>query len=78
MRELSVVESWMRNSLNEFQTNLVPFPRLHFPLASYSPLSASSSSSHGDASVWDVTASCFGSRQGESHLVHGCDMAAGR
>lgn len=22
----------------EFQTNLVPFPRIHFPLASYSPV----------------------------------------
>ena len=24
--------------LNEFQTNLVPFPRIHFPLTSYSPI----------------------------------------
>lgn len=24
--------------LNEFQTNLVPFPRIHFPLASYAPI----------------------------------------
>ncbi|PBK68811.1 hypothetical protein ARMSODRAFT_1019392 [Armillaria solidipes] len=23
--------------LNEFQTNLVPFPRIHFPLATYVP-----------------------------------------
>lgn len=24
--------------LNEFQTNLVPYPRIHFPLATYSPI----------------------------------------
>jgi hypothetical protein len=24
--------------LNEFQTNLVPFPRIHFPLATYAPI----------------------------------------
>ena len=24
--------------LNEFQTNLVPYPRIHFPLATYSPV----------------------------------------
>lgn len=26
--------------LNEFQTNLVPFPRIHFPLASYARTSS--------------------------------------
>ena len=24
--------------LNEFQTNLVPYPRIHFPLATYNPV----------------------------------------
>ena len=24
--------------LNEFQTNLVPYPRIHFPMATYSPV----------------------------------------
>jgi tubulin alpha len=24
--------------LTEFQTNLVPYPRIHFPLATYAPL----------------------------------------
>ena len=24
--------------LNEFQTNLVPYPRIHFPLAAYGPV----------------------------------------
>ena len=29
--------------LNEFQTNLVPYPRIHFPWATYSPVMSSSS-----------------------------------
>ena len=24
--------------LNEFQTNLVPYPRIHYPLATYAPV----------------------------------------
>jgi tubulin alpha len=24
--------------LNEFQTNLVPYPRIHFPVATYQPV----------------------------------------
>ena len=24
--------------LNEFQTNLVPYPRIHFPLVTYAPI----------------------------------------
>merc|ERR1712039_267109 len=27
--------------LTEFQTNLVPYPRIHFPLATYAPVTAS-------------------------------------
>lgn len=30
----------------ELQTNLVPFPRIHFPLVSYAPLRSAQSSSH--------------------------------
>ena len=28
--------------LNEFQTNLVPYPRIHFPLATYNPIMSAS------------------------------------
>lgn len=37
----------MNVDLNEFQTNLVPFPRVHFPLVSYAPLSSSHRPFHG-------------------------------
>ncbi|CAI5446298.1 unnamed protein product [Caenorhabditis angaria] len=43
--------------LNEFQTNLVPYPRIHFPLVAYSPLL--SSANHELLSVKQITASCF-------------------
>ena len=31
-------EGALNVDLNEFQTNLVPYPRIHFPLASYAPV----------------------------------------
>uniref|UniRef100_A0A8R1HKD8 Tubulin alpha chain n=1 Tax=Caenorhabditis japonica TaxID=281687 RepID=A0A8R1HKD8_CAEJA len=43
--------------LNEFQTNLVPYPRIHFPLVAYNPLIASSN--HELLSVDEITKSCF-------------------
>jgi len=45
--------------LNEFQTNLVPFPRIHFPLATYAPLLPAEKVTHEVNSVADMTYSCF-------------------
>ena len=45
--------------LNEFQTNLVPFPRIHFPLATYAPLLPAEKVTHELNSVADMTYSCF-------------------
>jgi hypothetical protein len=45
--------------LNEYQTNLVPFPRVHFPLVSYAPVVSKENSSHERASVLELTTSCF-------------------
>jgi tubulin alpha len=44
--------------LNEFQTNLVPFPRIHYPLISYAPVISSNKSSHESFKVGDLTFQC--------------------
>ncbi|KAF1981430.1 tubulin-domain-containing protein [Aulographum hederae CBS 113979] len=45
--------------LNEFQTNLVPYPRIHYPLISYAPVISSSKSGHESFKVQDLTLQCF-------------------
>ena len=45
--------------LNEFQTNLVPFPRIHFPLATFSPLISADKVHHEQNSVSEMTSACF-------------------
>ncbi|CDZ96469.1 tubulin alpha [Phaffia rhodozyma] len=45
--------------LNEFQTNLVPFPRIHFPLATYAPILSADKAFHEQNSVSEMTYSCF-------------------
>jgi len=45
--------------LNEFQTNLVPYPRIHFPLATYMPILCAEKSQHEQMSVAEITNACF-------------------
>jgi tubulin alpha len=53
--------------LSEFQTNLVPFPRIHFPLAQYAPLASPEEATH-------MTRSCF---EASNQMVK-CDPTAGK
>ncbi|SNX82610.1 alpha tubulin [Melanopsichium pennsylvanicum] len=45
--------------LNEFQVNLVPFPRIHFPLATYAPILSAAKAGHEQNSVAEMTFSSF-------------------
>ncbi|KCZ80031.1 tubulin alpha chain [Anncaliia algerae PRA339] len=45
--------------LTEFQTNLVPYPRIHFPLVGYAPLHSKKRVGHESMTVSEITNACF-------------------
>merc|ERR1719216_313356 len=45
--------------ITEFQTNLVPYPRIHFMLASYAPIISAEKAYHEQLSVAEITMSVF-------------------
>ncbi|XP_044013438.1 tubulin alpha chain-like isoform X2 [Aphidius gifuensis] len=45
--------------LEEFQTNLVPYPRIHFPLVSYSPINTARQAISTNINVSHITNECF-------------------
>ncbi len=60
--------------LNEFQTNLVPYPRIHYPLATYAPVISNEKVTHEAMSVAEITKACF---EPQSQMVK-CDPRQGK
>lgn len=67
-------ESAVNSNLGEIQTNLIPFPRLHFPLMAYAPIVPSYKAAfNSNASVQQITSECF---DPANHMVR-CDPRIG-
>jgi len=66
-------EGALNVDITEFQTNLVPYPRIHFMLSSYAPVIGARKAYHESLSVSDITNSVF---KAESMMVK-CDPRQG-
>ncbi|VAH94819.1 unnamed protein product [Triticum turgidum subsp. durum] len=60
--------------VNEFQTNLVPYPRIHFMLSSYAPVISAEKAYHEQLSVAEITNSAFE----PSSMMAKCDPRHGK
>ena len=59
---------------SEFQTNLVPFPRIHFMLSSYAPIISAEKAYHEQLSVAEITYSVFQ----PASMMAKCDPSHGK
>ena len=66
-------EGALNVDLNEFQTNLVPYPRIHYPLATYAPVASADKAYHEKFGVDEITRACF---QPNNQMVK-CDPTQG-
>mmetsp|Transcript_4149 Transcript_4149/g.5644 ORF Transcript_4149/g.5644 Transcript_4149/m.5644 type:complete len:454 (+) Transcript_4149:107-1468(+) len=60
--------------VNEFQTNLVPYPRIHFMLTSYAPVISADKAFHEQLSVAEITNAVFE----PTNMMTKCDPRHGK
>merc|ERR550537_1703105 len=60
--------------LSEFQTNLVPYSRIHFMLSSYAPIISTAKAYHEQLSVAEITNSAFE----PASMMASCDPRRGK
>lgn len=60
--------------LDDFRTNLVPFPRIHFPIAAYAPITPLTPNTYDSATTNDLTVQVFQS----DNLMMKCDLTNGK
>ncbi|KAJ8300806.1 hypothetical protein KUTeg_022325 [Tegillarca granosa] len=60
--------------LTEFQTNLVSYPRIKFPVATYAPVISSEKAYHEQLSVAEITNACF---EPANQMIK-CDIRRGK
>jgi tubulin alpha len=67
-------EGSLNVDINEFQTNLVPFPRIHFMLCSYAPVISKDKAIHESMTVSELTNAVFE----PSNMMAVCDPRSGK
>ena len=67
-------EGSLNVDLNEFQTNLVPYARIHFPICSYAPVISAEKAIHEQLNVAEITSSLFE----PSNMMVKCDPRLGK
>ena len=64
----------LNTGLNEFQTNLVPFPRMHFPVIGHAPIVIRENATHSELNTLEITNAVFDPK----NQLAKCDLRTGK